>query len=113
MVIDGLGDAAFEQNFASLAPRGHWISLGQATGGLRALDANLLVSKSITFSRPVVFDYVATRGELQQRAQRVWDALADGTLKKPTIERFSLDAAAQAHARIESRRSVGSLILVA
>ena len=81
-------------------------------GGLRAVDANLLVQKSLTFSRPVVFDYVATRAELDARAQRLWSALADGTVHKPLLERHSLEAAAQAHQRLESRRTVGSLVLV-
>ena len=70
-------------------------------------------SKSITFSRPVVFDYVATNAHLAERAQRVWAALADGTLKAPPIERHSLDAAAEAHARLESRRTIGALVLIA
>ena len=113
VVIDGLGDAAREENLKALARRGHWISLGQATGALAPLPPDALVAKSLSFSRPVVFDYVAERGQLAERAQRVWSALADGTIKAPPIERFSLDAAAQAHARLESRASIGALILTA
>lgn len=113
VVIDGLGDGAREQNLAALARRGHWISLGQASGALPALAPDALVAKSLSFSRPVVFDYVATQAELVERAQRVWDALADGSLKLPPIERFALDAAGQAHARLETRATVGALILIA
>ena len=113
VVIDGLGDAAFDENLAALAPCGHWISLGQASGALRKVDADLLLHKSLTFSRPVVFHYVATRAALAERAQRLWDALADGTLKRPPIERHSLEAAAQAHDRLESRRTSGALVLLA
>lgn len=113
VIVDGLGDAAFEQNFAALARCGHWISLGQATGGLRPISPDLLVSKSASFSRPVVFDFVAAPGALAERAERVWAALADGTLKPPTIERWSLDAADRAHARLESRATIGALILTA
>jgi NADPH:quinone reductase-like Zn-dependent oxidoreductase len=97
---------------AALARCGHWISLGQASGPLQPLDPEWLVSKSITFSRPVVFDYVATPQVLAERAGRVWAALADGTLRAPVVERFALDAAARAHERLESRASTGSLILV-
>ena len=43
----------------------------------------------------------------------MWNALADGTLRAPPIERYTLDAAAQAHARLESRASIGALILQA
>ncbi|MBC8058679.1 MAG: zinc-binding dehydrogenase, partial [Rhizobiales bacterium] len=91
--------------------RGHWISLGQASGPLAPLPPDALVAKSLTFSRPVVFDYVATNAQLAERAQRVWNALADGALKLPPIERFALDAAARAHARLESRGTTGALIL--
>ena len=113
VIVDGLGDAASAENFEALAPCGHWISLGQASGPLQPLDPNLLVSKSATFSRPVAFAYVATQDRLAERARRVWEALADGTLKAPPIERHALDAAALAHERLESRRTAGALVLVA
>jgi NADPH:quinone reductase-like Zn-dependent oxidoreductase/uncharacterized protein YndB with AHSA1/START domain len=113
VVVDGLGDAAFDDNLAALAPRGHWISLGQASGPLRAVDPNLLVHKSLTFSRPVVFAYIATRQALHERAAALWQALADGTVAVPPIERHALDAAARAHERLESRATTGALVLVA
>jgi NADPH:quinone reductase-like Zn-dependent oxidoreductase len=113
LVVDGLGDAARNENMAALAPCGHWISLGQASGPLQPLDANWLMEKSITFSRPVVFHYVATPEKLAERAGRVWAALAAGTFAAPVMERFALDAAAQAHERLESRASMGSLVLLA
>ena len=113
VIIDGLGDAAREQNLAALARKGHWISLGQASGALQPIDPNELVTKSLSFSRPVVFDYVDTREALAERAGRLWAALADGTLPPPVIERHALDAAADAHARLESRRTTGPLVLVA
>jgi NADPH:quinone reductase len=113
LVIDGLGEAAREENFAALARCGHWISLGQASGGLQPISPDWLVQKSLSFSRPVVFDFVATNAALRERAQRVWDALADGSLTRPLFERYSLEAAAEAHARLESRATVGSLVLIA
>jgi NADPH:quinone reductase len=113
VIVDGLGDAARAENLAALAPRGHWISLGQASGPLQPIDPDALVAKSATFSRPVVFAYVARRDELAERAARLWAALDDGTLRRPLIERHALDAAARAHERLESRATTGSLILVA
>ncbi|MEO8921223.1 MAG: SRPBCC family protein [Caldimonas sp.] len=113
VLVDGIGDAARDENFAALARRGHWISLGQASGALKPISADQLVAKSITFSRPQVFDYVGTNASLAERAGRVWAALADGSLKAPPIERHALGAAAEAHARLESRRTIGALVLVA
>jgi NADPH:quinone reductase-like Zn-dependent oxidoreductase/uncharacterized protein YndB with AHSA1/START domain len=113
VIVDGLGAAARDENLAALALRGHWISLGQASGPLAPIDPGELLAKSASFSRPVVFHYVASPQELRERAQRVWDALADDSLPLPPIERFTLDAAAQAHARLESRATIGPLVLLA
>ncbi|MBK6005683.1 SRPBCC family protein [Ramlibacter ginsenosidimutans] len=112
VIVDGLGAAAVDGNFGAAAKRCHWISLGQATGPLPPLDPDRLLHKSMSFSRPVVFDYVATPRELQERAQRVWQALAAGVLPPPRIERFALAAAGAAHQRLESRASTGSLVLL-
>ena len=113
VIIDGLGDAAREENFAALAPCGHWISLGQASGPLQALSPDWLVSKSVSFSRPVAFAYVATHALLNQRAERVWQAMREGIVLPVQAERFALQDAAAAHARLESRQSTGALVLVA
>jgi NADPH:quinone reductase-like Zn-dependent oxidoreductase len=69
VVIDGLGDAAREENLAALARRGHWISLGQASGPLPPLEVDRLLAKSLSvlaaggvrLRRP-------TPAELQERA---------------------------------------------
>ncbi|WP_332825609.1 SRPBCC family protein [Ramlibacter sp.] len=113
VIVDGLGAAAVQENLAAADRRCHWISLGQASGPLPPIDADQLVMKSMTFSRPVVFDFVATPAELQERAGRLWAALAAGVLPRPAPELFALDAAGQAHRRLESRESTGALVLVA
>jgi NADPH:quinone reductase len=113
VVIDGLGEAARDENFAALARCGHWISLGQATGALAPMSPDWLVQKSISFSRPVVFDYVNTPQKLTERAQRLWAALESGAVVLPPIEHWALDAASQAHARLQSRATIGALVLLA
>ena len=89
VIVDGLGDAARSENLAALAPCGHWISLGQASGPLAPIEPDALLAKSATFSRPVVFHYVATPQALAERAARLWAALEAGTLKPPPIERYN------------------------
>ncbi len=112
LIIDGIGAAAAEQNLQALARGGHWVSIGQASGALPALSPDALLHKSATFSRPVVFDFVPSRAELARRAQAVWDALASGALRAPMIEAFTLEAAGEAHRRLESRASIGTLVLL-
>ena len=111
VVIDGLGNAAREENFAALARCGHWISLGQASGPLQDISPDWLVQKSLSFSRPVAFDYVATQAVLNERAERVWNALRTGAIPTPEIESFALRDAALAHEKLESRLSTGAIVL--
>jgi NADPH:quinone reductase len=112
VIVDGLGDAARSENMASIASTGHWISLGQASGPLAAISPEWLAQKSVTLSRPVVFHYTATQQALAERASRVWAALESGALKRPPIEQYALSAAAQAHERLESRKSSGAFVLI-
>lgn len=113
VIVDGLGEAARDENYAALAPCGHWISLGQATGGLKPISPDWLAAKSLSFSRPVVMAHVGTANQLAARADRLWAALADGSVKVPPIERWSLDAASEVHERLENRMTSGSIVLMA
>jgi NADPH:quinone reductase len=113
VIVDGQGQAAAEENWAALAPCGHWISLGHASGELPHIDPARLGALSATFSSPVVLAYTANPTQLAARAQRLWAALQSGAIKLPPIERHTLAAAAEAHARLESRRTTGALVLLA
>ena len=89
-------------------------TMGTPQGGpLSPLPPDALVEKSLSFSRPVVFDYVSTHAQLTERAQRLWRALADGSIRPPNIERHPLERAMYAHTRLESRNTIGPLILLA
>lgn len=111
-IVDGLGGAAREENMRAIAVTGHWISVGQAAGAWTPIDADWLLSKSVTFSRPVIFHFTANPRRLREMAERVFDAVRAGAIA-PRITRYALSAAADAHRALESRRSVGQLVLLA
>jgi NADPH:quinone reductase len=111
LIVDGLGERARDDNFRSLAMCGHWIVVGQAGGAWSPIDPAWLAQKSITLSRPVIFHFASDAARRQQMSERVFGALADGTLK-PQISRYALSAAADAHRDLESRRTVGQVVLL-
>jgi len=111
LIVDGLGGAAREENMKALALTGHWISVGQAAASWQPIDPEWLAHKSATFSRPVIFHYTAAPRQLHEMATRVFDALRAGTLQ-PQITRYALSAAATAHHDLESRRTVGQVVLL-
>ena len=108
VIYDGLGREAAQENLAALAPRGHWVNYGQATG---PLDPVNLSEKSGTFSQPVLFHY--TSEYLHQMAGHVFAALRDGILKPDVHRRYPLGAAADAHRDLEARRTTGQIVLLA
>jgi NADPH:quinone reductase-like Zn-dependent oxidoreductase len=112
LIVDGLGEAAREENLAALAPTGHWISVGQSGGAWSAIDAEWLASKSVTLSRPVIFHFTADAARLREMAQRVFDAVAAGALR-PRIATYALGAVAEAHRELEQGRTTGQLVLLA
>jgi NADPH:quinone reductase-like Zn-dependent oxidoreductase len=111
LIVDGLGETAREENMKSLAPTGHWISVGQAAGAWQPIDPAWLAQKSVTFSRPVIFHYTAQPRQLREMSTRVFDALRAGTLR-PQITRYALSAASTAHRDLEARRTVGQVVLL-
>jgi NADPH2:quinone reductase len=108
VIYDGLGKAAAAENFAALAPRGHWVQYGQASGAHDRVFP--LGEKSATLSSPVLFHYSAEH--LQEMAGRVFGALRDGVLRVETRHRYPLASAAQAHRELEGRRTIGPLVLI-
>jgi NADPH2:quinone reductase len=112
LIVDGLGEPAREENMRALAATGHWISVGQAGGPMRPIEPSWFSGKSVTFSRPVIFHYMAEAQIRREMTARVFEALRDGRLR-PQITRYALSAAADAHRDLEARRTIGQVVLLA
>jgi NADPH2:quinone reductase len=110
-VFDGIGKATFEEGLAALRPRGSMVLIGSASGPAPALDPGRLVSGSLFLTRPTIRDYTATRGELLERAQQVFDWLSDGRIRVQIGGRYRLEHARRAQEDLASRSSTGKLIL--
>jgi NADPH2:quinone reductase len=107
VIYDGLGKEAAKENFEALAMRGHWVSYGHASGALQPFS---LGEKSGTLSQPVLFHYTAAH--LQEMAGNVFDALRRGVIRAEVRHRYPLAAAADAHRDLESRRTIGQIVLL-
>lgn len=68
--------------------------------------------KSIKLVAPIVMHHVRTRDELARRSQQIFDWIRAGQLKVHIGNRYPLAEAAQAHRDLESRQTVGKLLLV-
>jgi NADPH:quinone reductase len=111
VVFDGLGRLAERENYESLASTGHWISYGHTTGPLPSLDPTLQSAKSLRLSRPVLFHYTDDPVRLRAMAANVFAMLERGVLKVKLRHRLPLSAAAAALDALQSRQTVGSVVL--
>lgn len=108
VAYDAVGKDTFDGSLAVLAPRGHLVNYGQASGPIPPIDIARLGAKSATLSRPFLFAYIATRAELVAAAAAFFAAVPD--LPLGIGGRFALDQAGAAQAALEER-AAGPFVL--
>lgn len=113
VVYDGVGAATFEGSLSSLARRGMLVSYGNASGPAPAvLPSRLAQGGSLFLTRPGLFDYIATRDELDESAGALFEVLAAGAVKVEIGQTFPLAEARAAHEALEGRGTTGSTLLI-
>ena len=113
VVYDSVGRTTFAKSLDCLAPRGMLVLYGQSSGPVEPVEPQALSAKgSLFLTRPTLGHYVATRGELLERASAVLGWVADGSLKVLVGREFHMSAAAEAHAELEGRRTMGKVLLI-
>ncbi len=112
VVYDSVGKSTFIQSLDCLRPRGLMVSFGNASGPVDPISPLILSQKgSLYLTRPTLFHYIATRPELEQAANDLFDLVRSGTVKIEVKQRFPLAEAAEAHRALEARKTTGSTIL--
>ena len=112
-VYDGVGKDTFETSLEALRPRGTMVLFGSSSGGPDPFDPMRLArGGSLHLTRPTLVHYTATRDELVQRAEDVFELIAQGRLAIRIGGRYPLDDARRAHEDLEARRTTGKLVLI-
>ena len=112
VVYDGVGRDTFQKSLDALATLGHLISFGASSGPVEPFDLTKLAAHSLTVMRPVLFHYTHERHRLEQMAARVFEAYRTGTLRLEVLRKLPLKDAAEAHRALESRETVGAIVLI-
>jgi NADPH:quinone reductase len=111
VVYDGVGEATFMQSLDSLKPRGMMALFGQSSGAVKSFDPLLLNTKgSLFLTRPTLANY-ASPDEIRWRSGDVLGWILSKKLHLLVERVYPLAAAAQAHRDLESRKTMGKLVL--
>ena len=107
-----VGRETFMKSLDCLRPRGLMVSFGNASGPPDPIAPGLLSQKgSLFLTRPTLNHYIATRQELEQSANELFEVIASGKVKVEVKQRFALEDAAEAHRALEGRKTTGSTVL--
>ena len=112
VVYDSVGKTTFDGSLDCLAPRGMMVLFGQSSGPVPPFDPQILNRKgSLFLTRPNLSHHLLTPEELSARATDVLGWVAEGSLEVHVGRRFPLAQAAEAHRALESRETVGKVLL--
>ena len=112
VVYDSVGQTTYEKSMNCLQPRGYLVLFGQASGAVPPIDPLVLSAKgSLFLTRATLANYMATREELLRRAGEVLGWIANGELQLHYDRVLPLAQAAQAQQLLESRQTMGKLLL--
>jgi NADPH:quinone reductase len=111
VVYDSVGKTTFMGSLDCLAPMGHAINYGTASGSVEPFPIQRLHKKSLTVTRPTLATYIASRADLEAGSNAVFKVLRDGTVKVPVAGRYKLKDMVQAHKDLESRKIAGALVI--
>jgi NADPH:quinone reductase len=113
VVYDSVGKDTFMKSLDCLRPRGLMVSFGQSSGPVGPVDLGIFAQKgSLFFTRPTLNTYAAKRADLLAMAKDLFDVVVSGAVQIEIKQTFPLKDAAQAHRELESRKTVGSTVLI-
>jgi NADPH2:quinone reductase len=113
VVYDSVGKTTFEKGLNVLRPRGCMVLFGGSSGAVPPFDLIQLSQKgSLYITRPTLAHYIASREDLERRSRDVFAMIRASKLKLRIEHTYPLRDAAQAHRDLESRKTMGKLLLL-
>ena len=113
VVYDGVGKVTMEKSLGCLKMRGTFVSFGNASGKLDPLDVGKLIApKGLFLTRPSIAHYTATREELDEAANKLFEMVQQEKVKIDIFKKYSLNDVINAHRDLEARKIIGPAIIV-
>jgi NADPH2:quinone reductase len=111
-VSDSVGGTTFIGSIAAAAIRGHIVLSGQPGGLVDSFSPYALQKKSLTLTGAFLPHFIFRQDEYLARANAVFEAARSGWLSRSAGHRMALADAAKAYRLLETRQSIGKILLV-
>ncbi len=113
VVYDSVGKTTWDGSLDCLRPRGLMVTFGNASGPVPPVNLGILSTKgSLYVTRPTLATHIATRADLVERSNALFEVVKSGKVKIETTGKYKLADAAQAHRDLEGRKTTGSVVLI-
>jgi NADPH2:quinone reductase len=113
VVYDSIGKDTFTASLDSLRPLGMMVTYGNASGPVPPFAPLELARRgSLFLTRPILFNYVTRRADLERGARELFDVIGRGAVRIEIGQSYALQDVAQAHRDLEARRTIGSTVLI-
>ena len=118
VIFDAVGDELSRQGLSILAPEGSFVAYGGASGSYPAISAAEMPSFVMKCQTLVGYSMMpmlmngTARASIEASFASLHARVIDGTLRPLIGQKFRLNEVAAAHRLLESRQSVGKIILM-
>ena len=112
VVYDAVGKQTIASSIRCLKRRGTCVNYGGSSGLVETVSPLALAEAgSVFFTRPHLAHYMGDQVEVQSRCTDLFEVVASGELSVRIDREFELCEFSKAHARLESRGTLGKLLL--
>jgi len=112
VVFDGVGKNTFEDSIECLKTRGMMVSFGNSSGPVANIDVKKMIQpKGLYFTRPVMGQYLGTKDEIKEGAEKLFEKIQTGKVKIEIFKKYKLEDAILAHKDLGSRKIIGPAII--
>ena len=110
---DSVGKDTFFKSLDCLRRHGVMVSYGNASGPVEPFSPLELSKRgSLYVTRPTLFDFIASRDDLEAGAAELFGLIGAGKVTIRIGQTYRLADTAQAHRDLEARRTTGSTVLL-
>jgi NADPH2:quinone reductase len=111
VVYDSVGADTFSGSLDCLGYFGTLVNFGQSSGPVPPFPVSRLSARSNAVVRPILFHYLRERSVRDAMAEETFKMVQAGVLTPRIGFRVPLSRAAEAHAALESRSTIGAIVL--